>query len=189
MFVGAQFTHLGQRAREARERPGAAFGFGAQRGLDVMTADNDFDLRQFALNRAGDALDQRDAGGRRRIVHAIGSVALGACGERLCNVALRNTLGRQLPWRIGLVDQRTADLIAGVDSCRAIDAATGGRQRSLAFQNAGADIFLPFPVGLLDRRCFPLGWFFDSGFFPRRFFRRLGAGHTPPLRRLSYRFG
>jgi hypothetical protein len=75
VFVGTQLAHLGKRAREACERPRAAFRFGAPRRVDVTAADDDFDLRQFTLNRAGDTLDQRDAGGRRRIVGAIDSGA------------------------------------------------------------------------------------------------------------------
>ena len=45
MFVGAQLAHLGQRARETRQRPSATFGLGALLWLDVMAADDDFDLR------------------------------------------------------------------------------------------------------------------------------------------------
>jgi hypothetical protein len=44
MFVGAQLAHLGERACEARQRPRAAFGFGALRRLDVVTADDHLDL-------------------------------------------------------------------------------------------------------------------------------------------------
>jgi hypothetical protein len=127
MFVGAQLAHLGERAREAGQRSRAAFGFGTLPRLDVMAADDHFDLRQFALHRAGYAFDQRDAGGRRRIVRAIGGAALDARGpDRLGNVALGNAIGRQLPRRIGLVDQLAADLIAGVNPRRAIDALPGG---------------------------------------------------------------
>ena len=45
LFVGTKLAHLGQRARETRQRPRAALGFGALPGLDMMAADDDFDLR------------------------------------------------------------------------------------------------------------------------------------------------
>jgi hypothetical protein len=75
MFVGAEFPHLGQRAREASQRPRASLGFGAPRRVDVAAADDHLDLRQLALHGASDALDQRDAGGRRRIAGALGGAA------------------------------------------------------------------------------------------------------------------
>jgi hypothetical protein len=88
MFVGAQLAHLGERAREARQRAGAALGFGALRGLDVMTADDDFDLRQFALHRAGDALDQRDpdrrGGSASAVDRGYGCRPTAACRWRRC---------------------------------------------------------------------------------------------------------
>jgi hypothetical protein len=71
MFIGAQLAHLGERTRQACQRAGAAFGFGASCRVDMMAADDHLDLRQFALDGAGDALDQRDAGGIGRIVQTI----------------------------------------------------------------------------------------------------------------------
>jgi hypothetical protein len=75
MFVGAEFPHLGQRTREASQRPRASLGFGAPRRVDMAAADDHLDLRQLAFDGAGDALDQRDASGRRRIVGALGGAA------------------------------------------------------------------------------------------------------------------
>jgi hypothetical protein len=198
MFVGAEFPHLGQRAREARQRACAAFGFGALRHLHVMTADDHLDLRQFALNCARDALDQRNTSGRRRIVGAIDSGALDARGgNRLGNVALGNAIGRQLPRRIGLVDQRAADLIAGVNPRGAIDAVPSGGQGSLAFQNSGTDVFRSFLMCLLDCGLSSLRRLFDGGFLRRRLFRYRGFGrrllsarmHTRPHHRFCYRSG
>ncbi|HEV7410935.1 MAG TPA: hypothetical protein VGO01_20830 [Bradyrhizobium sp.] len=72
MFVGAEFPHLGERAREARQRARAAFRFGAPRRVDVATPDDHFDLRQFTLDGAGDALDQRDTCSGWRVIDALG---------------------------------------------------------------------------------------------------------------------
>jgi hypothetical protein len=168
MFVGAQLAHLGQRARETRQRPRATFGLGALLWLDVMAADDDFDLRQFPLDRAGDAFDQRDARSRRRIVGALSGGA-----------------SAHLPFR----DRGARHLVGGIDRDRLrTDYHIGGGFGLLAFLDRGVSFAFQGPAGFRFRG-FP-GRPFPRGFFRRRFFRRRNfAGHTPPRHRLCYRFG
>ena len=103
MFVGAELAHFGERAGEARQRAGAALGFGALLRLDVMAADDHLDLRQFALHRARDALDQRNPNRLRRIGGTIdrgtasGPLPLADAGlRRLIRRLDRNRLGTNI---------------------------------------------------------------------------------------------
>jgi hypothetical protein len=162
MFVGAQLAHLGERAREARQRPRAAFGFGALPGFDVMTADDHFDLRQFAFHRAGHALDQRDAGSGRWIVRAHGG----------------GTPAEHLP----LGDRGARRLILRIDRDRfGTDVHPVGGQRLLALLDRGVAFAFQGPAGFRFRG-------FLRGTLARNFFcGRLFSTHTRSSHRFRYR--
>jgi hypothetical protein len=155
MFVGAQLAHLGERARETCQRSRAALSLGALAGLDVMAADDHLDLRQFALDRAGDALDQRDAGGVWRIAGAVN----------------RGAPAAYLP----SVDRGARGLIGRLDRNRlGAHGAFGGGEGLVAL----LDRSIPLGLQLLfDGPCgFRLCGFLDDAFrrcpFRRRFFSR-----------------
>jgi hypothetical protein len=155
MFVGAQLAHFGERARERSKRARAALGFGTLPGIDVMAADDHLDLRQFAFDRAGDALDQRDAGGRRRIGGALD----------------RGAPAQHLPF----VDRGARDLVVGIDRDRlGANRYVGGSFGPLAFLDSGIPLRLGFPFEGVER--FGFCGFFDDAlrcFFCRRFLHGL----------------
>lgn len=168
MFVGAELAHFGECAREACQRPRPAFRFGALARLDVMAADDDFDLRQFALHRARDALDQRDAGGRWRIIHAVDGGA---------------------PAHLPPGDRGPRRFIARVDRNRlGADVHPIGGQRLLALLDRGVAFAFEGPARFRFRGFLPGP--LSRGFFCRRFFHRHRfARHTLSRHRLCYRFG
>jgi hypothetical protein len=154
MFVGAQLAHLGQRAREACQRPRTALGFGALRPIDMAAADDDFDLRQFPLYGAGDALDQREPDRRRRIAEAMDRAAPAAhlpFGDRGARRPILRIDG----------DRFGADVHpVGVQRLLALLNRGGAFSRRFALQRPGRFRFRGFLRSPLSR-----------GFFCRRFFR------------------
>jgi hypothetical protein len=146
MFVGAQLAHLGERSGQTCQRPRAAFRFGAPRRVDVVAADDHLDLRQFALDGAGDAFDQRDAGGGRRIIEAIDGSAPAA----------------HLPF----IDRSARHFVTRIDGNRlGIHHHVGGRHGLVAFLDGSVPLRRPF--SFQGSGGFRLRGFLDDTFFRR----------------------